>query len=233
MPIFSFGLMVKDTFLSTRGRFSRYLISAFSKTTSPSCGQSRGGALFLIRAGASRESVFKEKKKRQSSAYSKQNTRKEHYQLQHPAGVLPCRLGLYQFMMSCVAGCRLSGSEMCCVTSTASLFHSCCLDNDTDPSCVLHQWNSKCILGLLFMTTSLWSFVALQTLDVSGCKICSISMSYLLCYARVTSADSDTEENAYVTHCIAATLFLLFLILPCSIKPLSQSGLFQLSHFCP
>lgn len=61
MPIFSFGLIVKDTFLSTRGRFSRYRISAFSKTTSPSCGQSRGGVLFLIRAGASRESVFKTK----------------------------------------------------------------------------------------------------------------------------------------------------------------------------
>lgn len=63
MPIFSFGLMVKDTFLSTRGRFSRYRISAFSKTTSPSCGQSRGGVLFLIRAGASKERVFKRKTK--------------------------------------------------------------------------------------------------------------------------------------------------------------------------
>lgn len=58
MPIFSLGLMVKDTFFSTRGRFSRYRISAFSNTTSPSCGQSRGGVLFLIRAGASRESVL-------------------------------------------------------------------------------------------------------------------------------------------------------------------------------
>lgn len=63
MPIFSFGLMVKDTFLSTRGRFSRYRISAFSKTTSPSCGQSRGGVLFLIRAGASRESVLTKNQK--------------------------------------------------------------------------------------------------------------------------------------------------------------------------
>lgn len=60
MPIFSLGLMVKDTFLRTRGRFSRYLISAFSKVISPSWGQSWGGALFLILAGASKERVWGE-----------------------------------------------------------------------------------------------------------------------------------------------------------------------------
>ena len=58
MPIFSLGLMVKDTFFRTRGRFSWYLISAFSKVTSPSWGQSAGGALFLILAGASKERVW-------------------------------------------------------------------------------------------------------------------------------------------------------------------------------
>lgn len=58
MPIFSLGLMVKDTFFRTRGRFSWYLISAFSKVTSPSWGQSGGGALFLILAGASKERVW-------------------------------------------------------------------------------------------------------------------------------------------------------------------------------
>lgn len=98
MPIFSFGLMVKDTFLSTRGRFSLYRISAFSKTTSPSCGQSRGGVLFLIRAGASRESVLKKKTKTpRSSVSSKQNTRKESY-LWQLSPVLPCRLRPYQLM---------------------------------------------------------------------------------------------------------------------------------------
>lgn len=58
MPIFSLGLMVKDTFFRTRGRFSWYLISAFSKVTSPSWGQSGEGALFLILAGASKERVW-------------------------------------------------------------------------------------------------------------------------------------------------------------------------------
>lgn len=58
MPIFSLGLMVKDTFFRTRGRFSWYLISAFSKVTSPSWGQSGEGALFLILAGASKDRVW-------------------------------------------------------------------------------------------------------------------------------------------------------------------------------
>lgn len=95
---------------------------------------------------------------------------------------------------------------------------------------VFHQWNSKYILGL-FMSTILLSSMALQRLDASGCKIWCISMSYLLCHAKVTSAGSDTEENIHVTHCTRATLLLLFLILPCSIKSLSQSGPFQLAHF--
>lgn len=121
MPIFSFGLMVKDTFLSTRGRFSRYRISAFSKTTSPSCGQSRGGVLFLIRAGASRESVF-------------ENKNKTHIpEVQLPVNKTPERkiiscsfsrssslqtwpISVHgSFMMSCVAGCGPSGSEVYCV----------------------------------------------------------------------------------------------------------------------
>lgn len=110
MPIFSFGLMVKDTFLSTRGRFSRYRISAFSKTTSPSCGQSRGGVLFLIRAGASNERVFKRKTK--SSVSSKQSTKEENYQMKLSAAL--CRLSPYQFKavkMNKVTGYQPSDSE--------------------------------------------------------------------------------------------------------------------------
>lgn len=62
MPIFSLGLMVKDTFFRTRGRFSWYLISAFSKVISPSWGQSGEGALFLILAGASKDRVWGDRK---------------------------------------------------------------------------------------------------------------------------------------------------------------------------
>lgn len=34
----------------------------------------------------------------------------------------------------------------------------------------------------------------------TGSKICCISMPHLLCHAKVTSDDFDTEENAQVTH---------------------------------
>lgn len=55
IPIFSFGRMVQETFFSTRGRLSLYLISVPSNTISPSWGQSDGGALFFTLAGASRD----------------------------------------------------------------------------------------------------------------------------------------------------------------------------------
>lgn len=135
MPIFSFGLIVKDTFLSTRGRFSRYRISAFSKTTSPSCGQSRGGVLFLIRAGASRESVFKTKPQVQFPVNKTLERKIISCSFQQEFFPADSPISVYgSFMMSCVAGYEPSGSEVCCVTLTTLLFPSCCLNNDIGPS---------------------------------------------------------------------------------------------------
>lgn len=56
MPTFSLGRMVQEIRLRTRGRFSWYLISTSLNTTSPSWGQSVGGARPLTRAGASWDS---------------------------------------------------------------------------------------------------------------------------------------------------------------------------------
>lgn len=53
MPTFSLGRMVQEILLRTRGRFSWYLISTSFITSSPSCGQSGGGARPLTLAGAS------------------------------------------------------------------------------------------------------------------------------------------------------------------------------------
>lgn len=58
------------------------------------------------------------------------------------------------------------------------------------------QCNSKWILGLLFISTILLSFM---TLPKTGCKICCISMPHLLCHARVTTVGFDTEEIVQVT----------------------------------
>lgn len=104
--------------------------------------------------------------------------------------------------MNCVAGRGPSDSEVCRITL---LFASCCLSNDISPlHKVSHQQKSKYILDLLYMNTIILSFVALQRLDASGCIICCISKLPWLCHSKVASADSDTEGNAHLTHCIHA-----------------------------
>ena len=53
MPTFSFGRMLQEILLRTRGRFSWYLMSTSWSTSSPCWGQSAGGERPLTRAGAS------------------------------------------------------------------------------------------------------------------------------------------------------------------------------------
>lgn len=172
-------------------------------------------------------------KKPRRSVSSKQNTRKENYQLQLSAGVLPRRLSPYQFMAVLWWAVWLDAGPMvqkfavlhwphCYSPPVASIMTLALLHN------VFHQWYSRSILGLFFTSTILLSFVALQRLDGT-----SVLFLCLICYAMPRSPLLIlTEENAYMTHCTNATLFLLFLILFCSIKSLSQLGPFQLAHFC-
>lgn len=211
MPIFSLGLMVKDTFLSTRGRFSRYRISAFSKTTSPSCGQSRGGALFLIRAGASRERVFKKKRKVQfpvNKALKRKAAAFSSSLQTQPTSVCS------SFQMNGVAGY--------CHTRIPC----CCLNNDIGPSS--QQCFSSIELKMYFRPIFyVHNVIEFSDLPKIRCDICYISVSLWLCCARVSSVDSDTEENTYVNYC--TNIILLFLILSCFVKSLSQSGPFQLT----
>lgn len=62
----------------------------------------------------------------------------------------------------------------------------------------------------------------IQKLDVTS----AIFLCLFGC-ARVSSVDSDTEVNTYMKYC--TNIILLFLILSCFVKSLSQSGPFQLT----
>lgn len=122
---------------------------------------------------------------------------------------------------------RSSFSVSYCHTSIAC----CCFNNDSRPS--TQQCFSSIELKMYFRPIFFLNiFYVHNPTEFSGlpkirCDVCYISVFLWLCCARVPTVDSDTEENTYMKYC-TNTIFL-FLILPCSVKSLSQSGPFQLT----
>lgn len=108
---------------------------------------------------------------------------KDNYQRQLSA-VLPCRLSpdhLWQFhdklfgwMWAQWSRSLLNYTDHIVNSPpVASVMTSVLLYNSG-----FHQWNSKCILGLLFICTILLSFITLQSLDAKSAAFLS-----LICYA--------------------------------------------------
>lgn len=102
----------------------------------------------------------------------------------------------------------------------------CCLNNDIGPSS--QQCFSSVELKMYFRPIFyVHNVIEFSDLPKIRCDICYIFVSLWLCCARVSSVDSDTEVNTYMKYC--TNIILLFLILSCFVKSLSQSGPFQLT----
>lgn len=91
-----------------------------------------------------------------------------------------------------------------------------------------HQWNSKCILGLLFISTILLNFMALQRMDAkSGAFLC------LICYAMPGSPLLILHRRECPSNTLNATLFLPLLMFPYPTTSFPSSLLSFAISLCP